>query len=130
MARIKKSKQHADCQQILDGSATDAARILTELMKGKRKSLSGGRQRACEFVIEHSIGKATQKAIIKHTGSPLTYKELADDAEKIIAKAKAEGKAIPDVLEQAEAVAANAAETSQDRQEPGPGAESDELPPG
>lgn len=81
----KKSKYDkiANVQTILDSSAIEAAAILDRhihRMKGA-KTIKTSLQRACEYVIDHAIGKARQK--IEHSGGILTYSELAKSAEVI-----------------------------------------------
>ena len=71
----------SDVQTILDGSAKEAAGILDRSInrvKGYRK-LPTDLQRACEYVIDQSIGKARQK--IEHSGGILTYADLVKSAE-------------------------------------------------
>jgi len=70
-------------QEVLNLTAPVAARILQAHIERKRgyKTLSAGLQRACEYVIDHAIGKARQK--IEHSGGVLTYSDLAKSAETL-----------------------------------------------
>jgi len=81
----KRSKYEkiANVQTILDGSAKEAAGILDRhihRVKG-HKTLKSSLQRACEFVIDHAIGKARLK--IEHSGGILSYNDLAHSAEEL-----------------------------------------------
>ena len=88
----------AGVQQVLDTTASEASAILRKHIKRQRgyKKLPADLQRACEYVIDHAIGKARQK--IEHSGGILTYGSLAKEAEKIAAKPR-------DVLADAEEIA-------------------------
>ena len=70
-------------QDILNLTAPIAARILQEHIERKhgRKTLKASLQRACEYVIDHAIGKSRQK--IEHSGGILTYRDIADSAESL-----------------------------------------------
>lgn len=72
---------NANTQRIFDDNAADCALILSDHGKGKRKHLSTSRQRACEYVIDHAIGKARQK--IEHSGGIFTYGDLAKSADTL-----------------------------------------------
>jgi len=76
-------------QDILNGSASRAAQILDDHIAGKRgrKKLAPSLQRACEYVIDHAIGKSRQK--VEHTGGVMTYKQLVDSAGEIETKGRA-----------------------------------------
>ena len=106
--RKAKSYTNAATQQVIDAAAPRAAAILRDVVTGTRKKISFTRQRACEFIIEHAIGRPTQKVQMKHTGQPITYQELAEGADRIIKAAHEAGKTTDDVLKEAEAVAARA----------------------
>ena len=71
----------AGTQQIIDGAAPKAAAILRDHIQGKRKRISYSLQKACEYVIDHAIGKSRQK--IEHSGGVLTYSALAKSAEEL-----------------------------------------------
>ena len=94
--RKSKSNAYAGHQQQLDYAAKDALAILVDRVGGKRKRIAPDLQRACEYVIDHAIGKARQK--IEHSGGILTYGSLAKEAEKIASKPR-------DVLADAEEIA-------------------------
>lgn len=96
--RPPKSWYQVPVQNILNMTAPVAARILQAHIERKRgyKTLPGGLQRACEYVIDHAIGKPKQK--VEHSGGILTYRELAQSAEKT-------EKAPPPVLSEALSVA-------------------------
>ncbi len=84
-------------QVTLNMTAPRAARMLEDhiwQVKGYR-DIKLSLQRACEFVIEHSIGKARQK--IEHSGAVLTYGEVSKSAENLAKKGR-------DVLADAEAI--------------------------
>ncbi len=70
-------------QDILNLTAPIAARILQEHIERKhgRKTLKSSLQRACEYVIDHAIGKSRQK--IEHSGGIMTYGELAKSARDL-----------------------------------------------
>ena len=78
--RRSKAYYQADVQEVLNGSARVAARILQAHVEGKRgyKTLKPSLQRAYEYCIDHAIGKSRQK--IEHSGGIMTYKQLADSA--------------------------------------------------
>ena len=59
-------------QTILDGSALEAAGILDRHVFQKKgfKKMPSSLQRACEYVIDHAIGKSRQK--IEHSGGIMT----------------------------------------------------------
>lgn len=88
----------AGVQQSLDATAPQAIAILRAHLDSKRgyRTLKPSIQRACEYVIDHAIGKARQK--IEHSGGILTYGSLAKEAEKLAAKPR-------DVLADAEEIA-------------------------
>ena len=73
-------------QDILNMTAPIAARILQEHIERKhgRKTLKPSLQRACEYVIDHAIGKSRQK--IEHSGAILTYADLAKAAAALDSK--------------------------------------------
>ena len=66
-----------------------------EYMRHSYRHISTDLQRACEYFIDHAIGKARQK--IEHSGGILTYGALAKEAEKIASKPR-------DVLADAEEI--------------------------
>ncbi len=70
-------------QDILDGTAPHAARRLQDLIEQKKgsKNMKSNLQRACEYVIDHAVGKARQK--IEHSGGIMTYGELARSADAL-----------------------------------------------
>ena len=89
----------AGVQVSMDVTAAKAMAIMKAHIEYRRKSyrhMSADLQRACEYVIDHAIGKARQK--IEHSGGILTYGSLAKEAEKIAAKPR-------DVLADAEEIA-------------------------
>jgi len=67
-------------QEVINLTAPVAARILQMHIERKRgyKTLPAGLQKACEFVIDHAIGKARQK--VEHSGGVLTYSDLSKSA--------------------------------------------------
>ena len=73
-------------QEILNITAPAAARILQYHVERRRgyKFLLASLQRACEFVIDHAIGKARQK--VEHSGGVMTYGELAKSADNLDSK--------------------------------------------
>jgi len=81
--RHKKGWYEADVQEVLNGSARTAARILQAHIEGKRgrRTMKASLQRACEYVIDHAIGKSRQK--VEHTGGVMTYKQLVDSAQNL-----------------------------------------------
>ncbi len=85
-------------QKTLVSTAARAARVLEDhiwQVKGQR-DLKTSLQRACEYVIDHAVGKPRQK--IEHSGAVLTYGEVAKSAEGLATKGRA-------VLADAEAIA-------------------------
>jgi len=76
---IPKNLVNANTQRYLDAAAPECALVLVEHGKGKRKRISASRQRACEYIIDHAIGKARQK--VEHSGGIMTYGDLARSAE-------------------------------------------------
>ena len=81
--RHSKKYYNADVTEVLAGTAKTAARILQAHInqaKGK-KTLKPSLQRACEYVIDHTIGKARQK--VELSGGVLAYGELAKSADKL-----------------------------------------------
>lgn len=81
--RQRKGAVEAGIQQILDGAAPYAAVLLRDHIRKVRgvKSLKPSLQRACEYVIDHAIGKSRQK--IEHSGGILTYAALAKSARDL-----------------------------------------------
>ena len=81
--RKPKSYYTRAIQDILDGTARDAAIILQQLIEQRRghKTINTGLQRACEYVIDHALGKSRPKA--EHSAGVMTYKQLADSAENL-----------------------------------------------
>ena len=79
----KRGNVERGVQQILDGAAPYAAALLRDHVRKVRgvKSLKPSVQRACEYVIDHAIGKAKQK--VEHSGGILTYAALAKGAEEL-----------------------------------------------
>ena len=73
-------------QEIINLSAPVAAQILSDHIERKRsyKTLRTSLQRACEYVIDHAIGKSRQK--IEHSGAILTYAALAKGAAALDSK--------------------------------------------
>lgn len=70
-------------QDILNGSAPSAARLLDDHLNQRRghKTIKDTVLKACFYVIDHAIGKARQK--VEHTVGVLTYKALLDSAESL-----------------------------------------------
>lgn len=70
-------------QDKLDHSASKAVDILDNHIEQRRgqKKLKTSLQRACEYVIDHSIGKAKQK--IEHSGGILTYDQISKSATEL-----------------------------------------------
>jgi len=81
-----KGYYQADVNEVLNNSARTAARVLQEHIDQKkgRRNLKTSLQRACEFVIDHAVGKSRQK--VEHSGGIMTYGELAKSAENLDAK--------------------------------------------
>ena len=81
--RKPKSYYTRAIQDILDGTARDAAILLQQFIEQRRghKTIRPGLQRACEYVIDHALGKSRPKK--EQTGGAMTYKQLADSAEKL-----------------------------------------------
>lgn len=81
--RKSKSNQMAGIQQRLNYAAEDAAIILEKHIQQRKrfKTLHSGLQRACEYVIDHAIGKARIKT--EAVGGILTYAQLAQAAEQL-----------------------------------------------
>ena len=86
--RRSKGAIEAGVQQILDGAAPYAAALLRDHIRKVRgvKALKPSIQRACEYVIDHAIGKSRQK--IEHTGGAMTYKQLMDSAGEVEKKGR------------------------------------------
>ena len=81
--RPPKHYYEEDVQTVLNSAAGVAARVLESHVgqaKGQR-NLKPSLQRACEYVIDHAIGKAKQK--IEHSGGVLTYGMIIKQAEKL-----------------------------------------------
>ncbi len=80
--RQARSVVSAGVQQTLDATASQAALILSRHVHRERgyKNLAMGLQRACEYVIDHAIGKAKQK--VEHSGGVLTYGALFKSADE------------------------------------------------
>lgn len=96
--RKPKSYYQRAVQDRLDGSARYAAQILDDhihQLRGK-KVLKPSLQRACEFVIDHAIGKSRQK--VEHSGGVMTYKDLAESAGNLEKKGR-------DILAEVEEIA-------------------------
>ncbi len=70
-------------QDVINLTAPVAARILQMHIERRRgfRDLKASLQRACEYVIDHAIGKAKIK--VEHSGGILTYSALAESAEKL-----------------------------------------------
>ena len=96
--RPRKDSYRTNTQAILNGSAPMAAQILDDHINGKRgmKTIKPTLQRACEYVIDHAIGKSRQK--VEHSGGILTYGELAKSAAALDKKPR-------DILAEVEEIA-------------------------
>lgn len=111
----------------MDDAAPHCALVLIEHGKGKRKRLTSSRQRACEYVIDHAIGKATMK--IKHSGGIITYGEILKGAETLDKKPRpilAEVMEIANKHQEREALTQNVEESNEvkgDKNTPVDGAE-------
>ncbi len=83
-------------QDKLSHSASKAADILDDHIEQRkgRRNLKISLQRACEYVIDHAIGKSRQK--IEHSGGILTYADLAKGASALDSKPRP---ILADVLE-------------------------------
>lgn len=81
--RPRKDVETRAIQDILNGTATEAARLLDKHVNRKRgyKTMKDSVLKACFFVIDHAIGKARQK--IEHSGGILTYRALAEGAKAL-----------------------------------------------
>lgn len=106
--RKTKDVEHQDCLQVIEGSAANASKLIRDLVSGARKRISYLRYEAAIYVLNQTLGKPTQKVTMRHTGSPITYQELSESADKVIKAAQEEGKTEADVIKEAEAVAAQA----------------------
>ena len=87
LGRLSGKVAEAGIQTSMDVTAAKAMAILKAHVEYRRKSyrhISTDLQRACEYVIDHAIGKARQK--IEHSGGILTYGSLAKEAEKLALK--------------------------------------------
>lgn len=84
--RHPKGWYEADVQEVLNGGARLAARILRAHMEQTRghKTIKDSVLKICFYVIDHAIGKARQK--VEHSGGILTYKQLSDGAEALDTK--------------------------------------------
>ena len=84
--RPPKVEDRRAVNEILSDSAPLAAAILQKHIERQRgfRHLASDIQRACEYVIDHAIGKARQK--VEHSGGIMTYGELAKSAEKLDSK--------------------------------------------
>ncbi len=111
--RRAKSVTIAGVQQTLDASASEAAKILDNRINRRQgfKSLPMDLQRACEYVIDHAIGKARQK--IEHSGGVLTYSALVRSAEELDTKPR-------DILADVEEIANKYQDKTPGNTEPGP----------
>jgi hypothetical protein len=83
VGRPRKDSYKKNTQAILEGTAPEAARLLSNHVYRKRgqRTLKPSLQRACEYVIDHAIGKARQK--VEHSGGIMTYRQLADSAHEL-----------------------------------------------
>lgn len=81
--RHPKGWYEADIQEVLNGSARSAARIIKAHMDQSKgnKTIKESVLKICFYVIDHAIGKARQK--IEHSGGILTYAELSKGAEEL-----------------------------------------------
>lgn len=88
--RPRKDQHKQDAQAILDKAAPVAAQILSDHVARKRsaRTIKSSLQRACEYVIDHAIGKPRQK--VEHSGGILTYQSLAKSAEELEQKPREE----------------------------------------
>ena len=80
--RHPKGWYEADVQEVLNGGARRAVRILNAHMDqsaGNRK-IKDSVLKICFFVIDHAIGKAKQK--VEHSGGILTYKGIVQSIDK------------------------------------------------
>lgn len=70
-------------QQVVNLTASRAARILQDFINRRagKLSLAPGLQKACEYIIDHAIGKARMKPDL--AGGHMSYKELMDSADKL-----------------------------------------------
>ena len=73
-------------QDVLDGSAPNAAKILDEHMRqvDGHKKIKDSVMKIAFFIIDHAIGKARQK--VEHSGGVMTYGELAKSADDLDTK--------------------------------------------
>ncbi|MBU2177669.1 MAG: hypothetical protein KJ556_21465 [Gammaproteobacteria bacterium] len=94
-----KAPRLAPIQEIIDMTAPQAADILRKHIERKQgwRTLPPGLQRACEYIIDHAIGKARQK--VEHSGGIMTYDELAKAAGELDKKPRP---ILADVLELAQ----------------------------
>jgi len=84
--RPKRSHYQQPVQDIINVTAPAAALILKQHIERRRgyKTLALSLQRACEYVIDHAIGKSRQK--VEHSGGIMTYGQLAKSAEALDTK--------------------------------------------
>ncbi|TET43046.1 MAG: hypothetical protein E3J60_01250 [Dehalococcoidia bacterium] len=124
--RRSKAYYQADVQEVLSQGAKVAARMLQDHLDQKkgRKTLKSSLQRACEFVIDHAIGKARQK--VEHSGGIMTYGELAKSADNLDAKPRP---ILAEVLEIAQKYQADNPGPAGDNPAPGPEVKPDETGP-
>lgn len=113
--RPPKVEDRREVNEILTASAPLAAAILQKHIERRRgfRHLASDIQRACEYVIDHAIGKARQK--VEHTGGIMTYAELAKSADALDNKPRP--------------ILAEALEIAHKYQEKTPAPASDETPP-
>lgn len=80
--RHPKGWYEADVQEVLNGGARKAARIINAHMEQSQghKKIKDSVLKICFFVIDHAIGKARQK--IEHSGGILTYGEIIKSIDK------------------------------------------------
>ncbi len=120
--RHSKAYYNADVTEVLAGTAKEAARLLqahVNQVKGHKANMKPSLQRACEYTIDHTIGKARQKVII--SGGVLAYGELAKSAGDLDKKPRP---VLADALE-----VAHKYQDKTPADDPGPGADSADKPP-
>ena len=81
--RHPKGWYEADIQEVLNGSARSAARLIQAHMEQSKgnKTIKESVLKICFYVIDHAIGKARQK--IEHSGGILSYAELSKSATNL-----------------------------------------------
>ena len=78
-SHLQASEQTSQAQ--LNNLCPSAIKIISHHIRGRRRKLPPSLQRACEYVIDHAIGKAKVK--VEHSGGIMTYAELTRSVEQL-----------------------------------------------